>query len=167
MFNNNSAQILQNSQTRTYPTRQTSQGPQNIFTNTASSTNPFSNQPQQNSVPTQNIFNNQSSSQNIFSQGTNQNTNINPFSSRSSVPHNLTYAANDQNAQASLKAFHQQDLFRTLNQFHQLQSDSDLLNLMKILDLSLQKSEGLMNKAMKEGESLAKESTDKAIKFRK
>lgn len=56
---------------------------------------------------------------------------------------------------------------RTLNQFHQLQSDSDLQNLLKVLDLTLQKMEGVMNKAMKEGENLAKESTDKAIKFRK
>lgn len=79
-----------------------------------------------------------------------------------------THAPHDPNVQASIRTFHhQQDLLRTLNQFHQLQSDSNLQNLLKVLDLTLQKMEGVMNKAMKEGENLAKESTDKAIKFRK
>jgi hypothetical protein len=139
-----------------------------MFNNANASTNVFSAQRQQTSSSSQNIFNNQGSLQNIFSQSTTQNTNINPFSSKAPVSYAPIHAPHDPNVQASIRTFHhQQDLLRTLNQFHQLQSDSNLQNLLKVLDLTLQKMEGVMNKAMKEGENLAKESTDKAIKFRK
>lgn len=114
LFNNNSAQMLQNNQSR-YETRQSSQNSQNIFNNSNTNTqnttfnnsqNPFSNQ-----NTSQNLFNNQGTSQNIFN---NQGTK-NMFSNTNNTQGNLT-SMNDGNLQAQFRTMSQQHEIMTIMQ---------------------------------------------------